>query len=114
MGRIFQWVIPLVAVMCVLAVGRDAQAQTRFFVRVGPPVRLVAPAPVYVPPPLPRLVWQPGYYVWTGWDYRWVPGAWVQARYPRVGARYLGPRWRPAPRWRGPRGGFYVSGSWLR
>jgi len=48
-----------------------AQAETRFSVRIGPSV--VAP--------YGGSIWRPGYYVWTGFRYRWVPGAWVPRAY---------------------------------
>jgi hypothetical protein len=47
---------------------------------VAPPV-YVAPRPAYVAPvvvaPVPGYIWQPGYYVTTGYVRHWVPGAWV-------------------------------------
>ena len=52
-----------------------AHAGTRFSVQIGLPV-LVAPVAV-TPGPPPGYVWHPGYYVWTGFRYRWMPGAWV-------------------------------------
>jgi YXWGXW repeat-containing protein len=53
-----------------------AHADTRIAVSIGAPV--VAPVqygPAY------GYVWQPGYYVWTGWRYRWIPGSWVRSPY---------------------------------
>jgi|KBSMisStaDraftv2_1062788.scaffolds.fasta_scaffold76546_3 hypothetical protein len=50
-----------------------AHADTRFSMQIGA-------GPVVAPP---GYVWQPGYRVWTGYRYRWVPGAWVRAPYPR-------------------------------
>jgi len=47
---------------------------------VAPPV-YVAPQAVYGAPvvvaPGPGYVWQPGYYVTTGYARHWVPGVWV-------------------------------------
>jgi hypothetical protein len=52
-----------------------AHADTRFSLRVGP---------VYgAYDSRPRPVWQPGYRVWTGYHYRWVPGRWVTTSYGR-------------------------------
>jgi len=53
-----------------------AHADTRFSLQIGP----VAVAH-------PGYVWQPAYRVWTGYGYRWVPGAWVPAPYWRGGYR---------------------------
>lgn len=53
-----------------------AHADTRFSLQIG--TRPVAVAP-------PGYVWQPPYRVWTGYGYRWVPGAWVPAPYLRGG-----------------------------
>ena len=43
------------------------------------------PLPDYDQPPCPEdgYIWTPGYWHWTGSDYYWVPGTWVQP--PRVG-----------------------------
>ena len=51
----------------------SAHAQTRFSLQIGPA------APFYgAQGPGPGYVWQRGYYAWTGYDYRWVPGGWVR------------------------------------
>ena len=55
-----------------------AHADTRFSIQIGA-------GPVAVAPP--GYVWQPAYRVWTGYGYRWVPGAWVPASYLRGGYR---------------------------
>lgn len=49
--------------------------------------------------------WRPGYYGWSGRDYRWYGGAY----YPeRVGYRYVNPSWyATGPRW-GYRPGYWV------
>jgi hypothetical protein len=47
-----------------------AQAKTGFSFQIG--VGTVAP---------PGYVWQEGYYVWTDYGRRWVPGGWVPAPY---------------------------------
>ena len=50
--------------------------------------------------------WRPGYYGWSGRDYRWYGGAY----YPeRVGYRYVNPGWYAV----GPRWG-YRRGYWVR
>jgi hypothetical protein len=66
-----------------------AHASTRISVQIGVPVP-IAPV-VFAPVPRPGYVWQRGYYVWTGFRYRWVPGAWVPAPYVRRG--WAGERW---------------------
>jgi hypothetical protein len=84
----------------------NAAPQVGVVVRVGPPVPVVAVAPP--PPPAPYgLVWQSGYYAWTGAAYQWVPGVWVRAP-------YAGAVWAPG-RWvHQPRGWFFVRGYWHR
>ena len=52
-----------------------ARADTRFSLQIG-----AGPVPVAAPP---GYIWQPGYRAWTGYGYRWVPGAWVPAPYLR-------------------------------
>src|SRR3981081_1521272 len=54
-----------------------AHAGTHLSVQIGTPVP-IAPV-VFAPGPPPGFVWQPGYYVWTGFRYRWVPARWVPA-----------------------------------
>src|SRR5712691_5068134 len=63
-----------------------AHADTHFSLQIGVPVPL---APVAVAPA--GYVWQPGYRVWTGFGYRWIPGEWVPAPYVRG---YGAPEWR--------------------
>jgi hypothetical protein len=87
-----------------------AHANPRVYFRIGLGVPVpVAPAVVAAPPPPPvyGMVWQPGYYAWSGYRYAWVPGIWV--RPPFAGAVWMGPRWV-----RGPRGAFWARGSWRR
>ena len=44
-----------------------------------PPVPPVLAEDVPAPPePRVALIWQPGHYDWTGSDYQWVPGKWVE------------------------------------
>jgi hypothetical protein len=62
-----------------------AHAQTRFSVQIGP----VAPVVVAARPPY-GYVWQPGYYVWTGYHRRWVRGGWVR---PYVRDGWTRERW---------------------
>ena len=66
----------LTALLAVLIAPSAHAAQFRVGVQIGPPV-VVAPPPVYGAYGAPGYVWQPGYYVWTGYGRRWVPGAWV-------------------------------------
>ena len=77
------------------------------FLRVGPPVTLIAVALVPRPPAPYTIVWQPGYYVWASVRYRWVPGVW--ARPPSVGAVWAPARWVHEPR-----GWYFARGYWRR
>src|SRR5258708_31194410 len=61
----------LTALVAVLMAPSAHAAQFRFGVQVGPP------AAVYGSYGAPGYVWQPGYYVWTAYGRRWVPGVWV-------------------------------------
>jgi hypothetical protein len=49
--------------------------------------------PDYEQPPCPEdgYLWTPGYWHWTGSDYYWVPGTWVQP--PRVGVLWTPGYW---------------------
>ena len=67
-----------------------AHADTRFDVRIGIPG---PPVVVYAPPPRYGYVWRPGYYVWTGYTRRWMPGTWI-----RPGYGYRRPGWNAGPR----------------
>ncbi|MDP9014378.1 MAG: hypothetical protein M3O41_17300, partial [Pseudomonadota bacterium] len=51
------------------------------------------PLPDYEQPPCPEegYIWTPGYWHWTGSDYYWVPGTWVQP--PRVGVLWTPGYW---------------------
>jgi hypothetical protein len=82
-----------------LAVGT---AHAQVYVRVGPPAPVVEH---YGRPPHAGWAWHGGYYRWDGRVYRWVPGSYV--RPPRVGAVWVPGRWV-----HGPRGWYYVQGSW--
>jgi hypothetical protein len=57
--------------LCGVFAAAPAHAQTRFSFQVG------VGAPMLVAP-YDDSYWQPGYSVWTGVAYRWVPGAWVR------------------------------------
>ncbi len=65
------------------------------------------PLPDYDQPPMPEdgYLWTPGYWHWSGHDYYWVPGTWVQPPQPGV-------LWTPA--YWGYAGGAYVfhAGYW--
>ncbi len=56
-----------------LAAVAPAGADTRVYVRIGPPVAVVE---TRVVAPSPRHVWIPGYYRWDGGAYLWVGGRW--------------------------------------
>jgi hypothetical protein len=49
--------------------------------------------PIYDQPPCPQdgYLWTPGYWHWTGSDYYWVPGTWVQP--PQVGVLWTPGYW---------------------
>jgi hypothetical protein len=60
-----------------------------FSIGVGPSFPV---GPYAVPPgPPPGYIWQPGYYVRSGFGDRWVPGAWVPA--PYAGRNWSEERW---------------------
>ena len=112
--------IALLAIGAVILLATSAHAASHVFVRidVGPPAPVYVPAPppppppvvVYAPPPVPYgYVWRPGYYVWTGYGYRLVPGAWV--RPPYAHAVWVAPRWE---KHRHGHGGQWVDGYWRR
>jgi hypothetical protein len=85
-----------------------AHAGVHFSIGIGVPfpVAPVAVAPVAVPPPPAYgMVYQPGYYAWTGAAYAWVPGVW--ARPP-----YRGAVWIPAGWARHGYGRVWVGGHW--
>ncbi|HZT76457.1 MAG TPA: hypothetical protein VFA27_07355 [Vicinamibacterales bacterium] len=103
-------------VMALLATAATTHASSHVYVGVGIGVPApVAVAPVPPPPVAPAYVpaapygygyvWRPAYYVWTGYAYRAVPGAWV--RPPYAGAVWVAPRWVSAPR-----GAYFVRGYW--
>jgi hypothetical protein len=79
-----------------------AAPRGRLYVRVGPPApivetRIVAPGPEYV--------WLPGYHMWNGSAYAWVPGRWD--RPPRPRAVWVAGRWV-----RERRGWYFADGHW--
>ncbi len=65
-----------------------AHADTRIAVHIGVPVRAVVAPVAVAPAPYGGFIWQPGYYVRTGYGRRWVPGAWIRPAY-----RYGRPGW---------------------
>jgi hypothetical protein len=67
-----------------------AHASTHVYVQIGSPAPIITPVPV-APPVYSGYVWQPGYYVWTRFGYRWVPGAWVRPAY--APGRWAHERW---------------------
>jgi hypothetical protein len=86
----------------VLLSAASVSADTRVYVRVGPPpprheAVVVAPGPGYV--------WVPGYYQWSGTAYVWAPGRYVHP--PRVGAVWVAPHWVHHSH-----GWYVVAGRW--
>ena len=55
--------------------------------------------------PGPRYVWTRGYWRWSGTDYVWVSGGWVER--PRLGAVWVEGQWM-----RRPGGWVWVAGHW--
>ena len=100
-------------VLALFVAASAAHASAHVFVQIGVPAPVAMPAPP--PPPPPAVVaapvapygyvWQPGYYVWAGYGYRLMPGAWV--RPPYAGAVWVAPRYVS-----GPRGAYYTHGYW--
>ena len=81
-----------------------ARAETRVFVRIGPPPIVVEHV---VPQPRGYYVYQPGYHQWTGARYVWVSGQYVRPPYRHA-------HWRQGY-WRHERRGYYyVQGYWRR
>ena len=82
----------------------SARADTRIYVRIGPPAAIVETRPVA---PGPRYVWVTGYHRWNGTAYVWVPGRWRLppshysvwvaghwAHHPHNGYYWVGGHWR--------------------
>jgi len=88
-------------VLSLVTLAPSVEAAVRVYVGTPPP-RLVEVRP---PRGRPGLVWQPGYYRWTGNQYRLRRGRWV--RPPRRNAVWVSPRWE-----RGRRGWYSVPGRW--
>jgi hypothetical protein len=59
--------------LSLLAPAARVDADTRVYVRVGPPAAIVETRPVA---PGPRHIWIAGYHRWDGQNYVWVPGHW--------------------------------------
>ena len=71
-----------------LAVPARAQVNITITTVLAPP-----PLPIYEQPPIPAsgYLWAPGYWAWDGYDYYWVPGAWVEP--PSVGLLWTPGYW---------------------
>lgn len=82
----------------------SAQASTRVYVQVGPPVAVVETAP---PPPHADWVWRPGYHKWVAARYEWVPGAWVKP--PHKHDVWVSGKWVHEHR-----GWYWAPGHWTR
>ncbi|MFP2910772.1 hypothetical protein ACLESD_38195 [Pyxidicoccus sp. 3LFB2] len=71
------------------------------------------PAPQFEAPPpapAPELTWTPGYWYWSGDNWVWVTGTWVEPPQPNL--VYVSPRWvRRGPAWFFSCGGWAVRGS---
>jgi WXXGXW repeat (2 copies) len=84
-----------------------AQAQTLPF---PPPVTVLtappAPQPEFPPPaPSPTYVWQPGHWSWSGVQYFWEPGKYVER--PTASASYVPGHWEQRMT-----GWVWVDGRW--
>ncbi|SJZ93833.1 YXWGXW repeat-containing protein [Enhydrobacter aerosaccus] len=80
-----------------------ASAQDVIYVPAAPPPPRAEIVPTV---PADRVVtWQPGYWRWTGAEYAWVAGHYVDA--PRRGAVWIPGRWEQRAR-----GWVYVDGHW--
>jgi hypothetical protein len=88
--------------LAALLLAPSASADTRVYVRVGPP-------PVVAErvgrPPHPGYVWQPGYHRYHGGGYVWVRGGW--ARPPHAHSTWVSGRWEHEHR-----GYYWVPGHW--
>jgi hypothetical protein len=82
----------------------SARANTRVFVRIGPPPIVVEQA---VPAPGYGYAWRPGYHRWEGTRYVWVNGMWVRPPYRH--ARWVEGRWA-----RERHGYYWIEGRWVR
>jgi hypothetical protein len=94
-----------VLTMLILASPLTSGADTRVYVRVGPPpaiaeTRAVAPGPHHV--------WIAGYHRWDGQAYAWVPGRWDL---PPTGYRtWVAGHWAHHH----SNGYYWVEGHWRR
>lgn len=75
--------------------------EERFVARRPPPP--MSEVIIEAPGPRERFVWDPGHYVWDGYDYHWSPGRWI--------ARRDG-HWVPSEWVETPRGWRFVPGHW--
>jgi len=66
--------LPVLALAIVTLVpAPQAQANTRVYVRIGPPAAIVETRTVA---PGPHHIWIAGFHRWDGQAYIWVPGRW--------------------------------------
>jgi hypothetical protein len=101
-----QWMLKTagVALFSSLFFSAPASADTRVYLRFGPPARVVDVRPAYG---RRGYVWQDGYYRWRGHRYVWVRGRYVRPPYAR--AAWNSGRWS-----RNSRGYYWVPGHWVR
>jgi hypothetical protein len=100
------------AIIGVSAMSALGAASASAAVRIGVVVPITPPAPRYEPVPVyprayaaGRVVWQPGYWRWTGRDYVWVAGHYE--RIPRHRHHWVDGHWAQRP------GGWvWVGGHW--
>jgi hypothetical protein len=94
----------MLALIASLLIAPAANASTRIFVRLQPPIRIVETRPVA---PARGYVWRAGYHRWHEGRYEWVRGEWARPPYVRA-------TWRSG-RWSHERRGYYwVPGRWVR
>jgi WXXGXW repeat (2 copies) len=83
-------------------IATSALAQVTVVVPTAPPPPRVEVMPA---PPRGGVVWQPGYYKWSGREHVWVEGRYADP--PRPGVRWVAPTWDHRDN-----GWVYLDGRW--
>jgi hypothetical protein len=88
-------ILPALCAAALMLAAVPGLARVGVVVGIAPPAPVVEAAPA---PPSPGYVRQPGYWIWNGVQYVWVPGAYVAA--PYVHAVWVPGAWiRHGPGW---------------